>query len=532
MLAEAQEYLFLMEREGVITAERHGERIREIEASIARSGSYAQQPLELEYGAKLAWRNSARCIGRLYWQKLEVRDLRHLDHADDVFAALVDHLRFASNGGKIRSTISVFAPQESGTRGIRIWNSQLIRYAGYRRPDGTVLGDPIHVEFTKLLERLGWDGGQETPFDLLPIVIQMPGEEPRLYELPQDAVLEVDLEHPEFEWFAELGLKWHAVPVISNMRMEIGGVSYSAAPFNGWYMGTEVGARNLADVDRYDLLPAVARCMGLDTRSNRRLWRDRALVELNVAVLHSFQQAGATVIDHHTAAKHFIRHEEFERQADRPLPAEWSWIVPPVSGSATEVFHREYHDTRLKPNFFPQANAWEEFLPFEPHPRHPVQAQQMDRDGLTGLIHRGALDRALLRFAKHGGVVAVLDVDDFQGLAEKYGQPIGNALLEAAAQTLLGTLRPDDVCARHGSDAFCMLLAGIETRADALAVMERVQRALGRVQLEELPRVGINATIGLTFVDPGSNAASSLQRATEALREARSEGGNTVRLAG
>ena len=48
-------------------------------------------------------------------------------------------------------------------------------------------------------------------------------------------------------------LRWHAVPAISNMPLRIGGVTYPAAPFNGWYLGTEIGARNLIDIDRYDM---------------------------------------------------------------------------------------------------------------------------------------------------------------------------------------------------------------------------------------------------------------------------------------
>ena len=35
------------------------------------------------------------------------------------------------------------------------------------------------------------------------------------------------------EWFADLGLRWHAVPAIDNMCLEIGGICYPAAPFNG-----------------------------------------------------------------------------------------------------------------------------------------------------------------------------------------------------------------------------------------------------------------------------------------------------------
>src|SRR5207249_2659118 len=126
----------------------------------------------------------------------------------------------------------------------------------------------------------------------------------------------------------------------SNMRLCIGGVNYPLAPFNGWYVGTEIGARNLADVERYNMLPLVAHRMGLDTSTERTLWRDRALVELNRAVLWSFDRAGARISDHHTESQRFLDHIKREDRAGRITPADWSWIVPPLSGSCTPVFHR------------------------------------------------------------------------------------------------------------------------------------------------------------------------------------------------
>ena len=42
----------------------------------------------------------------------------------------------------------------------------------------------------------------------------------------------------------------------------------------------------LSDHDRYNLLPAVAEMMDLDTSRNGTLWKDKALIELNIAVLH------------------------------------------------------------------------------------------------------------------------------------------------------------------------------------------------------------------------------------------------------
>jgi nitric-oxide synthase len=349
--AEAEDFLRLHHRENP-TAGPLEPRLHAVLASIERTGTYVHTHTELEFGAKVAWRNSSRCIGRLYWRSLKVRDRRGIHSADGVFGELVHHLRVSTNGGRIRPTITVFGPARPGQDGVRIWNEQLVRYAGYRQPGGAVVGDPRYVEFTQALREMGWAGGRGGYFDLLPIVVQMPGEAPRWYEVPADAVLEVPLSHPEYDWFAELDVRWHALPAISNMRLEIGGISYPAAPFSGWYMGTEIGARNLADTDRYGLMPEVAKRLGLDTSSDRSLWKDRVLVELNVAVLHSFARAGVTVTDHHTESTRFLTHLAREEQAGRTVPADWSWIVPPMSSGQTPVFHQYYQDRDQRPNFY------------------------------------------------------------------------------------------------------------------------------------------------------------------------------------
>ncbi len=358
VLREASKYIHLFHEECGFLDDTPG-RLAEIQAEIEQTGTYQQTLAELTYGARMAWRNNTRCIGRLHWQTLAVHDMRHLSTAEEIFQALLDHLRFATNGGKIRSTLTVFAPPTPGQEGIQIWNPQLIRYAGYRQPDGSIIGDPSQADFTDALRRLGWRGGPGTPFDILPVVLKLPGQPPRLFDLPRDLVLEVPLSHPDYAWFAELGLKWHALPVISNMRMEIGGISYTAAPFNGWYMGTEIGARNLGDVNRYNLLPTIAKHMGLDTHADRSLWKDRALVELNVAVLSSFADHGVTTVDHHTASRQFLLHEAREKRCGREVPAHWTWLVPPLSGSTSPLFQiTTYKNRKHRPNFFYQPLPW------------------------------------------------------------------------------------------------------------------------------------------------------------------------------
>ncbi|MEH7220345.1 nitric oxide synthase oxygenase, partial [Bacillus toyonensis] len=103
---------------------------------------------------------------------------------------------------------------------------------------------------------------------------------------------------------------------------------YTAAPFNGWYMGTEIGARNLADQDRYNLLPAVAEMMNLDTSRNSTLWKDKALIELNIAVLYSFKKQGISIVDHHTAAQQFQQFEKQEAACGRVVTGNWVWLIP------------------------------------------------------------------------------------------------------------------------------------------------------------------------------------------------------------
>ncbi|MBD2846890.1 nitric oxide synthase oxygenase [Paenibacillus sp. IB182496] len=358
LLEEARAFIRQSYDEMGLSEEEAVLRIAEIERETRACGTYTHTAEELAYGAKLAWRNSNRCIGRLFWESLVVRDARHLTEEDAMAEACFAHLRQATGEGAIRPVITVFAPADRAGGGPRIWNHQLIRYAGYASEDGTVRGDPASAELTRICTAIGWEG-QGGHFDVLPLVLQAaPDRHPRWYTLPADAVLEVPLVHPEIPAISELGLRWYAVPIIADMRLEIGGIVYPAAPFNGWYMGTEIGARNLADRQRYDKLPEIARAMGLRTDSETTLWRDRALVELNVAVLHGFREAGVTIVDHHTAARQFAHFEAREQRSGREVTGRWSWLVPPLSPATTDVFHRSYPDIERRPAFTYQAPAY------------------------------------------------------------------------------------------------------------------------------------------------------------------------------
>lgn len=333
-------------------------RWKDVERAIQETGHYEHTTEELAYGAKLCWRNSSRCVGRQFWQGLNVRDYRHLTTPESMTKALFEHIEEATNSGNIQATMTVFASDSPNKTGPRVWNSQLLRYAGYD-DHGLVLGDPANVELTDIAIANGWQPPQErSGFDLLPLMIETPENPLYVQEIPAHLVQEVPITHPDYRWFESLELKWYGLPAVSEMTMSLGGIHYGAIPFNGWYMETEIGSRNFTDRTRYDLTKTVASRLGLDTSNDRSLWRDRAQLELNRAVLHSFDRYGVTIMDHHEASDSFMQFTNIEKQCSRDVWAEWSWVVPPTGGSLTDVFHVEWKDKQLLPNFFYRDKPW------------------------------------------------------------------------------------------------------------------------------------------------------------------------------
>ncbi|PQP84437.1 nitric oxide synthase oxygenase [Paenibacillus sp. PCH8] len=379
---EAERFIYTCYEELGHSREDAEARLLAVMGEIEVTGTYVHTTGELEQGCKMAWRNSNRCIGRLFWDKLRIVDARHADTAGTAAEAVLNHIHVASNGGKVIPMITILPPAGPHGTPVRIWNHQLIRYAGYETEQG-IIGDPASVELTKAAMSLGWQGAGGS-YDVLPLIIQAQGQSPEWYVVPEEEIVEVAIEHPEQVEIAELGMRWYGVPMIADMQLEIGGISYPTAPFNGWYMGTEIGARNLADTFRYNKLPAVAAACGLNTSSETTLWKDRALVELNVAVLHSFKKAGVSIVDHHTAASQFAMFEQREEKAGRELTGDWVWLIPPVSPATTHIFHSSYRNELVKPNFFRQDQAYtlRDGMASAAEPRSSEQQQDAQIDNL------------------------------------------------------------------------------------------------------------------------------------------------------
>jgi nitric-oxide synthase len=69
-----------------------------------------------------------------------------------------------------------------------------------------------------------------------------------------------------------------------------------------------------------------------------------------IAIICS-QSSKVTIVDHHSATESFMKHMENEIRVRGGCPGDWVWIVPPMSGSITPVFHQEMLNYRLTPSF-------------------------------------------------------------------------------------------------------------------------------------------------------------------------------------
>ena len=332
------------------------QRIEEVLTAIETTGTYTQSLDELTFASRVAWRNSTRCVGRYFWGNMIVRDCRDIKDEKAVFETLVEHLRLGINDGNIRAVISIFSHNKPC---IRLYNPLLLMFAGYIQEDGNILGDPATVELTKIALDLGWQSKNgKTRFDPLPLVLEIDGNQPRWFEWPEDLTRTIPIEHPEFKWFKDLNLEWFMVPAVAGLALDAGGIQYRCAPSNGFFISTEVGARDLGDVSRYNMLPVIAEKMGLDMSSDETHWKDRAVVELNLAVQWSYRKHKIRMLDHHTIVDYFMKFHGEELDAGRSVHADWKWIVPPISGSTVEAFHMDMVNQILKPNYFYQEDPW------------------------------------------------------------------------------------------------------------------------------------------------------------------------------
>jgi diguanylate cyclase (GGDEF)-like protein len=147
-------------------------------------------------------------------------------------------------------------------------------------------------------------------------------------------------------------------------------------------------------------------------------------------------------------------------------------------------------------------------------------------DVLTGMPNRAALAEALSRTLADGRPAAVLflDLDRFKLVNDTHGHAVGDALLVALGRRLMTVVRPGDTVARFGGDEFVVLCPGAEEADGALAIAQRLARALEEPFLVEGHELFLTGSVGVAIGAPDDGPEDILRDADTAMYRAKEQG--------
>ena len=148
-------------------------------------------------------------------------------------------------------------------------------------------------------------------------------------------------------------------------------------------------------------------------------------------------------------------------------------------------------------------------------------------DALTALPNRRVLEERLEEElhrsarSRKAFALAIVDVDHFKGINDRYGHPAGDEALQHFSGALRAQARHADFVARYAGDEFAVILIDVDS-PKARAIVERMVESVRSVRLPF--GAVLTASIGATLSYPVDSAESIIERADAALYEAKRKG--------
>ncbi len=159
-------------------------------------------------------------------------------------------------------------------------------------------------------------------------------------------------------------------------------------------------------------------------------------------------------------------------------------------------------------------------------------SDEVSTDQLTKIANRRGLlqafDAERARLERDGTQLSIglLDVDNFKKLNDELGHNAGDVALKSLAEVVSKALRPMDLVARYGGEEFVVLLPNTPV-TEGEQILTRLQRSLsGGLFMHENKNVFVTFSAGVTAYRPGERIEMALERADEALYEAKRTGKN------
>jgi diguanylate cyclase (GGDEF)-like protein len=153
-------------------------------------------------------------------------------------------------------------------------------------------------------------------------------------------------------------------------------------------------------------------------------------------------------------------------------------------------------------------------------------------DPLTGLYNRRALENALAETQKAGSAyaLAVLDVDHFKRINDRFSHLAGDEVLRQIARILSGLTRKGEFLARFGGEEFVLLMPGMGS-VEAVVLCERLRSAIEAWNWgEQTPELQVTISIGIASTTGTDDPTAILAAADARLYQAKANGRNRVEV--
>ncbi len=160
-------------------------------------------------------------------------------------------------------------------------------------------------------------------------------------------------------------------------------------------------------------------------------------------------------------------------------------------------------------------------------------------DPLTGLRNRRGLEQSVAQLSANaidglaGTAILIADIDHFKLVNDTFGHLIGDQVIRSCAQVLTGAVKGRDVVARFGGEEFLILLPDTPAKG-AMALAEQIRLAVHKLRIqrgEGNDSHPISISIGVALPNAGESMSQVIERADQALYQAKNAGRNCVRLA-
>lgn len=156
-------------------------------------------------------------------------------------------------------------------------------------------------------------------------------------------------------------------------------------------------------------------------------------------------------------------------------------------------------------------------------------------DTLTGIANRGRIaELATLAIAdahERGAplCVALLDLDRFKAINDRFGHAVGDRVLRAFAKVAAASLRPADLLGRWGGEEFVLILPNTTLDA-AMEIVDRLRAETGRIaDMAAEPGLEVSVSAGVATATTATTLDEIVARADAALYTAKNDGRDLVR---